>query len=275
MPKFESIEKLQQNLLEQNTNCLDVVKYYISRIEENKELNAFVEVFEEEAIAVAKKLDEKIQHDSSSLGKLFGIVISVKDNICIKGKEVTAASNILEGFESTFTATAIQKLLDEDAIIIGRTNCDEFAMGSANSNSKYGATRNAANPNHVPGGSSGGSAVSVQADCCLISIGSDTGGSVRQPAGFCGVVGFKPSYGRISRYGLLAYASSFDQIGILAHSVKDVALVSEIMYGHDKMDATSSQREVPTFNDSLKQSLNTSKKIACFSGILNNEEIDI
>ncbi len=275
MPRFTSIENLQEELLKGNTSCLEIVEYYISRIEESKELNSFVEVFEEEAIFKAKKLDEKIQDKKAVLGKLFGVVISVKDNICIQGKKVTAASDILEGFESTFTATAIQKLIDEEAIIIGRTNCDEFAMGSANSNSRYGAARNGVNPEYVPGGSSGGSAVSVQMDCCLIGIGSDTGGSVRQPAGFCSVIGFKPSYGRISRYGLLAYASSFDQIGILAHSVQDVALISEIMYGHDKMDATSSQKPIPSFSNSLKQNLNTPSRVACLSGVIGNEEIDI
>ena len=145
------------------------------------------------------------------MGRLFGAVISIKDVICYADHEVTAASKILSGFKSAFNATAIERLLKEDAIIIGRTNCDQFAMGSDNTNSVYGVVRNAADDTRVAGGSSGGAAVSVQADTCLVALGSDTGGSVRQPAAWCGVIGLKPTYGRISRHGLLAYGSSFDQ----------------------------------------------------------------
>jgi aspartyl-tRNA(Asn)/glutamyl-tRNA(Gln) amidotransferase subunit A len=151
-----------------------------------------------------------------------------------------------------FSATAIQRILDEDAIIIGRVNCDEFAMGSANENSAYGPVRNAVDTSKVPGGSSGGSAVAVQAETCLVSLGTDTGGSVRQPAAFCGVIGMKPTYGRISRFGLLAYASSFDQVGVLAHSVEDVSILLNVMSGYDENDSTSSSRPVDDYTKDLK-----------------------
>lgn len=176
------------------------------------------------------------------------MVLAIKDVICYKDHEVTAGSNILRGFRSLFSATAIERLLAEGAIIIGRVNCDEFAMGSSNENSCYGPTRNAADPERVPGGSSGASAVAVQAGTCLAALGSDTGGSVRQPAAFCGVTGFKPGYGRISRHGLIAYGSSLDQIGTLAHSVEDTALLLEIMAGPDAYDSTASKEPVPAYS---------------------------
>jgi aspartyl-tRNA(Asn)/glutamyl-tRNA(Gln) amidotransferase subunit A len=222
------------------------VQQYLAAIEASAKLNIYVEIFAEEALQRARELDEKYQQDPGSVGRLFGAVISLKDVICYEGHGVTAGSRMLSGFQSLFSATAVERLLAEDAIIIGRVNCDEFAMGSTNETSAYGPTRNAANPAKVPGGSSGASAVAVQAGTCLVSLGSDTGGSVRQPAAFCGVVGFKPTYGRISRHGLLAYASSFDQIGILANKVEDVAAVLETINGPDEFDATCST--VPPFS---------------------------
>ena len=179
------------------------------------------------------------------------MVIGIKDNICYKGHKVSAASKILENFESLFNATVIERLLAEDAIIIGRLNCDEFAMGSSNENSAYGPVKNPYNTETVPGGSSGGSTAAVAADLCLAALGSDTGGSIRQPASFCGLVGFKPTYGRVSRYGLIAYASSFDQIGPITKNIDDAALILKIIAGKDSYDSTLSSRPVPDFNSEL------------------------
>jgi aspartyl-tRNA(Asn)/glutamyl-tRNA(Gln) amidotransferase subunit A len=234
---------------------LDVVEVYLQRIEENKDLNAFLEVFTETVRENATRVDEKLKNGTA--GKLAGLVVGIKDNICYQGHKVSASSKILEGFESLYTATALERLLAEDAIVIGRLNCDEFAMGSSNENSAFGPVRNPINRNTVPGGSSGGSAAAVAANLCTVALGSDTGGSIRQPAAFTGTFGIKPTYGRISRYGLIAYASSFDQIGVFANTLQDTALVTEVMAGKDAMDSTSSSREVgsyaPEFKDSKKR----------------------
>ena len=217
----------------------DLVKSYLERIAATRDLNIFVEVFEQEALERAEALQRQFEENPKTAGPLFGMVVSIKDVICYAGHSVTAGSKILQGFTSLFSATAVERLLEAGAIIIGRVNCDEFAMGSSNENSFYGPTRNGADPGRVPGGSSGASAVSVQMDTCLVALGSDTGGSVRQPAAFCGVTGFKPSYGRISRHGLIAYGSSFDQIGILAHETVDIATMLEIIAGPDGYDSTA------------------------------------
>lgn len=248
---YKNLQFLQNDLLSGLTSCESIVSAYLSNIEESKHLNIYVEVFEQEATEKAKLLDQKIRSSPDQLGKLVGLVVSIKDVICFEGHEVTAGSKILGGFKSSYSATAIQRLLDEDAIIIGRTNCDEFAMGSANENSFYGPTINGLGKNRVPGGSSGGSAVSVQMDTCMVALGSDTGGSVRQPAGFCGVIGFKPTYGRISRYGLIAYGSSFDQIGLLAKDESDIAKILECIAGPDDFDSTASDHEVPSYQEGL------------------------
>lgn len=239
MFSFDSIPHYHQQLTGNTVSCTDVVKHYLARIEANKHLNAFVEVYAAEALQKAGELDEK-RRAGTPLKKLHGVVIAIKDVICYKDHTVTAASGILKGFTSLYTATALQFLIDEDAIIIGNCNCDEFAMGSTNENSGYGKVLNALDNTKVPGGSSGGSAVAVQADLCMLSLGSDTGGSVRQPADFCGIIGLKPSYGQLSRYGLLAYASSFDQVGIFGKNLDDVALLLSIMSRHDPMDSTMS-----------------------------------
>lgn len=215
------------------------VQEFLSKIERTKDLNIFLEVWGDEALERAKKIDLKISEGKA--GKLAGMVIALKDNICYRGHKVSAASKILEGFESQFSATAVERLLKEDAVFIGRTNCDEFAMGSANENSAYGAVKNPLDPTKVPGGSSGGSAAAVAAGLCHVALGSDTGGSIRQPAAFTGTVGFKPSYGRISRHGLIAYASSFDQIGPFSSNIADAAKVMEVMAGADDFDATAIQ----------------------------------
>ena len=218
----KSLSQIQQELLQASITCEQMVHSYLANIENLKQLNAFVEVYADEAIQAAKALDIKIKQNPTALGRLFGCFISVKDLIVQKDHKVSAGSKILEGFVSQFDATCIAALLAEDAIIIGRTNCDEFGMGSANTNSYYGPVKNGANMDRVSGGSSGGAAVSVQMDMCLAAIGTDTGGSVRQPASMCGVYGFKPSYGMVSRYGLVAYASSFDQAGIIAKNIDDI-----------------------------------------------------
>lgn len=267
-----SLHSIQTSIAKGETTCTQLVDHYLSKIEETKDLNIYVEVYAEEARQQAILLDEKYAEDSSSVGKLFGAVISIKDVLCYKDHGVTAGSKILKGFKSLFSATAVQRILEEDAIIIGRVNCDEFAMGSANENSTYGAVSNAIDPTKVPGGSSGGSAVAVQAETCLVSLGTDTGGSVRQPAAFCGVIGMKPTYGRVSRFGLLAYASSFDQIGILAKDVKDVAVLLEIISGYDENDSTTSQKEVNQYSQDLE--LNGKKRIAYFESALQHESID-
>lgn len=243
MGKYRLLADIQRDLLAKKITVSDLVADYLATIAKNQHLNAFLEVYTAEIIQQAKDLDEKIA-SGKPLGRLFGCVISVKDNICYKGHKVSAGSKILGGYTSLFSATAIERLLTEDALIIGRLNCDEFAMGSSNENSAYGSVLNALDNSRVPGGSSGGSAVAVQADMCLVALGSDTGGSIRQPAAFCGVVGLKPTYGRISRYGLIAYASSFDQIGPLAHSVEDCAITTSVMAGADDYDSTASQRTV-------------------------------
>ncbi len=218
-------------------SAVDIVKYYLGNIDKGKHLNAYLSVFSDEALVRAKEIDEKLKNGTA--GKLAGMVIAVKDVLSIKDKRLTCGSKILENFEALYTATAVQRLLDADAIIIGKTNCDEFAMGSSNENSAYGAVKNPVDNSRVPGGSSGGSAAAVAADCCMVSLGTDTGGSIRQPAAFCGVVGLKPTYGRVSRYGLTAFASSFDTIGPFAKNTEDAALVLEIMAGWDKRDSTS------------------------------------
>ena len=272
MPKYSTLSDLQAELRSGKTSVEAVVQYYLSQIESSKNLNIYLEVYEEEALAKARVLDERLKNNPKDLGRLFGMVLSHKDVICYKDHGVSAGSKILEGFESIFSATAIERLIAEDAIIIGRVNCDEFAMGSTNETSYYGPTKNGADPTKVPGGSSGASAVAVQMDTCLISLGTDTGGSVRQPAGFCGVLGMKPTYGRISRHGLLAYGSSFDQVGVLAHSVEDIALAMELMAGEDDFDSTASKAAVPSYSQSL--SFEGKAKIAYFDTAINHEQLD-
>ena len=262
-----SLSDIQADLKAGNLSVVDLVEYYVKQIEDSKQLNIYIEVYDSEARQQAEIIDEKIK-SNKTLGKLFGAVISIKDVICYKDHKLTAASKILENFESKFTATALQRLLDEDAIVIGRTNCDEFAMGSSNENSVYGPTRNGIDPDRVAGGSSGAAAVSVQQDTCLLALGTDTGGSVRQPAAFNGVVGMKPSYGRISRFGLIAYGSSFDQIGVLGHNLDDVYHCIELMSGEDDMDATSSS---VALDDT--QSIPNNINIAVIDEVMNHEKL--
>lgn len=251
MKNYFSFSEIQSNLRTGKFSCVDRVLFHLSNIREKSFLNAFLSIYEEEALARAATIDKKIKNGST--GKLAGMVIGLKDVLCHKGHPLQAGSKILNSFVSQFTATAVQRLLDQDAIIIGRQNCDEFAMGSSNENSAFGPVLNPIDHTRVPGGSSGGSAVAVAADMCQVSIGSDTGGSVRQPAAFCGVIGLKPTYSRISRFGLVAYGSSFDCIGIFSKNVDDIALVLEVIAGADEFDSTVSTRSVPNYSGEIIQ----------------------
>lgn len=235
---YNDYSALRADLFAGKTTCTEIVKEYLNSIEKGKHLNAFLLVLEKEALNRAAEIDEKVK--AKSAGKLAGMVIAVKDVLSLKDHNLTCSSKILKNFEALYTATAVQRLVDEDAIIIGKTNCDEFAMGSSNENSAYGNVLNPLDNTRVPGGSSGGSAAAVAAGMCMVSLGTDTGGSIRQPAAFCGVVGLKPTYGRISRYGLTAFASSFDTIGPFAKNITDAALALEVMAGIDENDSTSS-----------------------------------
>ncbi|MCS6822797.1 MAG: Asp-tRNA(Asn)/Glu-tRNA(Gln) amidotransferase subunit GatA [Cytophagaceae bacterium] len=254
MKRYHSLQEIREDIDAGKTSCVELTRYYLSNIKKKSSLNAFLEVYEQEALAKAEEIDKKIA--AGKAGRLAGMVVGLKDVLCHKDHRLQASSKILDGFKSKFNATAVQRLIDEDAIIIGRQNCDEFAMGSSNENSAFGPVLNDVDNSRVPGGSSGGSAAAVQADLCLASLGSDTGGSVRQPAAFCGIIGLKPTYSRISRYGLIAYASSFDCIGIITRSIEDAALLLEVVAGRDDYDSTVSSREVPEYTKMLK----TSKK---------------
>ena len=274
MLRFNTIKDYHAALLAGQISCIQAVEFYLSQINQHQHLNSFLEVFSEEAIVRAKELDA-LRLAGKPLGKLHGVVVGIKDVICYDGHKVSAASKILENYTAVYSASAVQHLLDEGAIIIGRQNCDEFAMGSSNENSAYGPVKNALDNERVPGGSSGGSAVAIQANLCMVSLGSDTGGSVRQPADFCGVVGLKPSYGRISRYGLIAYASSFDQIGIFSHNVQDAALVLEVIAGADSFDSTVSSKEVPAYANLLSvNNASAPKKVAYFKETLSHPGLD-
>ncbi len=252
---YTALSAIKVDLEKGIISCEQLVNNYLEKINTHTELNAFLETFDTSAIDQARKVDEKIA--SNTAGRLAGMVIGIKDNIVYNGHHVSASSKMLENFESLFSATVVERLLAEDAIIIGRLNCDEFAMGSSTENSAFGVTKNALNLDYVPGGSSGGSAVAVQAGLCLATLGTDTGGSIRQPASYCGVVGLKPTYGRVSRNGLIAFASTFDQIGPFTNNIEDAALITEIISGHDTMDSTTSRNEVPELFNAV---INTSKE---------------
>ena len=289
MFEYSSIDQYHSSLQKSETTCSQAVRYYLEKINTSKHLNAFVEVYADSALEQAARLDVK-RKSGKSTGKLHGVIIAIKDVICYKGHPVTAASGILKTrlnqrlteessgnnseekkFISIFSSTAVDRLLEDDAIIIGSCNCDEFAMGSTNENSVYGKVLNALDETRVPGGSSGGSAVAVQAGLCMISLGSDTGGSVRQPADFCGIAGLKPTYGRISRHGLIAYASSFDQIGIFGKNIEDIGKVLNVIAGPDEYDSTASQKST----DNYTGLQNTGKyRIAYFKETLEHPSLD-
>lgn len=265
MFSFSSIEQYHTQLKKGDTTCVQAVQHYLSAIGQNKHLNCYLEVFADDALQRATELDAQ-----SNNGKLHGVVIGIKDNICYKGHKASASSKILQGYTSLYSATAVERLLNEGAIIIGRLNCDEFAMGSSNENSAFGPVLNPNDNARVAGGSSGGSAAAVKAGLCMAALGSDTGGSVRLPADFCGVIGYKPGYGRVSRYGLMAYGSSFDQIGILANTIDDTAIILKIISGPDAFDSTALQSPLEEIN------LESEKKfrIAYFPEWIEHSSID-
>lgn len=242
LSRSRTLREAQDALSTGSTTVVELTQVALAQARSKAHLNIFLELFDKSALAKAAEVDAK--RAAGTAGELAGAIVSIKDNICYAGHKVSAASHILEGYTSPYSATVVERLLAADAVIIGRTNCDEFAMGSSNENSAFGNVLNPLDPSKVPGGSSGGAAGSVAAGICNIALGSDTGGSIRQPASFCGVVGFKPTYGRVSRYGLIAFASSFDQIGPFAQTAEDALTVHRVMAGHDPLDNTSSQRPV-------------------------------
>jgi aspartyl-tRNA(Asn)/glutamyl-tRNA(Gln) amidotransferase subunit A len=254
-----SLESIQNQLFEGSLTCIELVNTYLANIKAHADLNAFIEVLDEEALSRAADIDLKIKKQSA--GPLAGLVVGIKDVLNYEGHHSQGSSLILEGYKAAYSATAVARLIEADAIIIGRQNCDEFGMGSANENTPFGPVKNGLNPELVPGGSSGGSAVAVQMGMCQVSLGSDTGGSVRQPAAFCGIVGLKPTYSRVSRHGLMAYASSFDTIGILSNNIDDNAQVLQVIAGKDNFDSTVSSKPVKQLPD---QSTPTLPKRFCY-----------
>ena len=274
MFSYQDISTYQQQLKEGILSCTDVAEYYLEKIKADK-LNAIVDFYEHEVIERAKFLDEK-RKSGHKVGKLHGVIVTIKDVIAYKDHKLTASSKMLQDFVSIYHSTAVKKMLEEDTIIIGSCNCDEFAMGNTNENSFYGRVKNALDENKVSGGSSGGSAVAVQAGLCMVSLGSDTGGSVRQPADFCGIVGMKPSYGTVSRHGLIAYGSSFDQIGVFANNVEDVAKVLEVISGPDEFDSTvNEQRTLNTIRSNLSEKGSPNNyRIALFKNAIEHESLD-
>ena len=271
MFEFSSIEQYHAQLKSGVVTCRQAVEHFLERIDRTKHLNAFVEVYAAEALLAADELDKK-RNEGKPTGSLHGVIVALKDVIAYKDHKLSASSKILENFSSVYSATAVERLLKKEAIIIGNCNCDEFAMGSTNENSVYGKVLNALDETRVPGGSSGGSAVAVQAGLSMISLGSDTGGSVRQPADFCGIIGFKPTYGRISRYGLIAYASSFDQIGIFANNIADLAKILEVVSGADDYDSTVASNPVSAV--SFDPGENKKFRFAYFNEAIDHPALD-
>ena len=246
-----SFSRIRSLIQKNEIDCTSLVSHYLKRIQEKQNLNAYLSVFDRTAPEQARRVDEKIR--AGNAGKLAGLVIAIKDLICIKNEPTTCGSRILENFIPPYDATVIERLLAEDAILIGKTNMDEFAMGSSNETSYFGPALNPHDPERVPGGSSGGSAVAVADGLCTASLGSDTGGSIRQPASLCGIVGLKPTYGRVSRFGLVAYASSLDQIGPFTRTVSDSARILDVIAGYDPNDSTSANVPLPDFSAALTQ----------------------
>jgi len=267
---YLSLAETRSAIADGSTTMEAVTRHYLKTIQEKSDLNAFLEVFEEDALQQSIAIDQKWK--GGKVGKLAGMVIGLKDNLCYKGHQVSASSKILQGFESLYSATVVQRLIDEDAVIIGRLNCDEFAMGSSNENSAFGPVKHPLDSSRVPGGSSGGSAAAVAAGLCLATLGSDTGGSIRQPASFCGIVGYKPTYGLVSRWGCIAYASSFDQVGPMTNNLEDCAIIMEVIAGPDEFDSTMYQKPAAAFSNELKA--DGKYRIAYIRDYVENEGLD-
>lgn len=241
-----TIKKASELLRKKKVSARELTRAYLERAKKaNADLNAYITIPEEAALAMADVANRALERGEG--GALTGIPLAIKDNILVKGIRATAGSKILESYHAAYDATASIKLKSAGAVVLGKTNLDEFAMGASTENSAFGPTKNPHNPSRVPGGSSGGSAAAVAADICIAALGSETGGSARQPAGFCGIVGLKPTYGRVSRHGLIAMASSLDQIGPMAKTVWDAAALLETIAGHDPLDATTSLKPVPRY----------------------------
>jgi aspartyl-tRNA(Asn)/glutamyl-tRNA(Gln) amidotransferase subunit A len=263
--------QIRKSLDSNKLTCVEVVGFHLGAIERKKNLNAFLSVYADESLLRASAIDQKIK--AGKAGRLAGLVVGLKDLLSYQDHRLQGGSKILDGFISQYNATAIQRLLDEDAIIIGRQNCDEFGMGSSNENSAFGPVLNDLDNSRVSGGSSGGSAVAVQAGMCQVSLGTDTGGSVRQPAAFCGLFGLKPTYSRVSRFGLAAYASSFDCIGIFSKYIDDIALVLEVIAGADEFDSTVSHEAVPSYAQQLSINRRDKFKIAYMRDTIENNAL--
>ena len=246
-----TVHELLEKLKNKELTVAEITKAYVDRInEKEKDVQAFITPLTDEAIKKAEEIDKKIEAGEIT-NELAGIPIGIKDNMCTKGVKTTCGSKMLADFVSPYNATVMEKINAEDMIMLGKLNMDEFAMGSTTETSAFGATRNPWQEEHVPGGSSGGSAAAVAAEECFFALGSDTGGSIRQPASYCGVVGMKPTYGTVSRYGLIAYGSSLDQIGPLCKDVRDCATIMEVIASHDTKDSTSVEREDTDFTSAL------------------------
>jgi aspartyl-tRNA(Asn)/glutamyl-tRNA(Gln) amidotransferase subunit A len=267
------IRQLHQQLVSKERSAVEVTQDYLDRIAAlEPKLHSYLTVTSEQALAQAKQIDDKLSA-GEDIGILSGVPMGIKDNMCTQGIRTTCASKVLENFVPPYESTVTQKLMEAGGIFLGKTNLDEFAMGSSTENSAYQLTGNPWDVERVPGGSSGGSAAAVAADECAVALGSDTGGSIRQPASFCGVVGLKPTYGLVSRFGLVAYASSLDQIGPLSRTVEDSALLLQAIAGHDPRDSTSIKVEIPDYTKSLKTDLK-GRRVGVIKETFDAEGID-